>query len=411
MGPSSNYQPTLTPSHFHQLGDLYFCPQCHMLRCVECCDVDVECKYCVNCMTDYSDIQGVVRCTKNCFECPECSSVLVVSMEDTTSGEAKGKQFTFLCVSCELSYKTKVVTKPAALSTILKNENSSGFASLYELYSLRNKASQREKPLSASVLSRMKAMDISQPKTATSEPEKLVLEQKRSSPLGKHLVAKRKYLCSTCCAALAVPVPDPRLMKFVNKHFACDTVPTIVAKTKGSALNSVLGVGHFAPGSETPCTFNVVNPLPSSINVTVSVLAQQHNPFTDKFPDFSVSFPHTHFVVPGRRENASVVDSIPTPILTSTTKTARAEQLMRASRHETLKRANREKTGAQDVQDPKEIGSHWVSVPFSVSVGETAPQNPLHIPFYVTVESKIPEQWKSTRRGLKYGFWVVCQIE
>lgn len=385
----------------------------------------IECKYCVNCMTDYSENQGLVRCTKNCFECPTCTSPLTISVADDYADKMKGKRFTFECVSCDYKYKTEVVTKPAALSTILKNENKSPFTDLYEHYSLLHKLTVLEeksltpRKLPLNVIERMKAMDIKQPKDHFEEvdrlSEKLALSciidinlvddfaprSAKKIPLGRHLTAKRKYLCDSCRNPLLVPVADHRLMKIVTKELASDIVPTIGAKVKQQDTRS------FAPGSDTACTLNLINNTTSSINVTVSILSQLPETFMNNNAKISISFPFTHFSIQGRRDNTSAIDAVPSPYLTNNTKTARAEQLIRTSRREAQRKE-------ADGEEFKEVGSNWVTVPFSVSISNETPlaANP-KIPFYITIESKLPDSWKpvANRRGLKYGFWLVCQIE
>lgn len=376
-------------------------------------------------MTDYSEQKGAVRCSKNCFDCPNCMSPLPVSVENAVTEGAKGKRFTFACVVCDYTYKTQVITKPAALKTIIRNENPIAFTSLFERYSLLQKlASLKENSLAPhklnpTVLLRMKAMDIQKPKDhmdevdelmqklAEKKPMEIDLENDFDSngqtmlPLGRRLTAKRSYLCDNCRTPLLVPVADHRLIKIVTKNFARDVVPIITAKVKHQS------VYNFAPGSETHCTMSIINPTDLSISVTVSIPSQLPPLFMGNDATVSISFPFTHFSVQGHRDKQTIVDSIPSPYLTSNTNTARAEQLTWAARREAQKRE-------AEGDDFKEIGTNWVSVPFSVSVTSDTPAstNP-KIPFYVTIESKLPESWKpqGSRRGLKYGFWVVCRVE
>lgn len=415
---------TLRPCNLHQLGDLFFCPSCQVLKCKNCCTVSVELKYCVNCMTDYSDNAGLVRCTKNCFECPHCTSPLTVAVKDSSAETVRGKQFTFGCVSCDYKYTTLVITKPAALSTIVKNETKSRFPQLYEHYLLRHTLAELDQKSNAprklphSVVSRMKAMDIKKPADHMEEVDRISAQLAvpctveidpeedfhvsgaQSYPLGKFLTAKRSYHCDTCRTPLVVPVADHRLMKIPTKELAVDIVPTIAAKVKQQ------DVRNFTPGSDTACTLNLINATSSSISLTVSILSQLPPSFMNNDGQLAISFPFTHFSIQARRDKTSTIDSIPSPYLTGNTKTARAEQLMRASRREAQKRQN-------DGNEFIEVGPNWVSVPFSVTVsGEKTVAQP-KIPFYITIESKLPESWKpvSSRKGLKYGFWVVCLIE
>lgn len=409
---------TLGPSNFQRLGDLYFCPTCQVIKCIHCCRSKIECKYCVNCMSDYTDNLGMVRCLKNCFECPQCFSPLNVSVEDATIDTAKGKRFTFKCGFCDYKYHTQVVTKPAALSAIVKGESDPRFAQLHERYTLLQKLQQVEEKqavpkVSEVALRRMKAMDIKHPKNlveidklteklATSLTEELKDMERNDIklPLGKQLVAKISHACNICKAPLMVPVADHRLMKILSKEYASDIVPRISAKV------SQKDVRNFSAHSDTQCVLSLVNVTGSSVNVTVSVVSQLPTKHMSNNAEIAVSLPTTHFSIQGRREKQSAVDSVPTPYLTSNTKMARAEQLTRAARREAQKRDNTENT--------MEIGPNWVSVPFTVTNNsENALAASASVPFYITVELKLPDTWKPQkgRRGLKYGIWVVCQIE
>lgn len=409
--PQTKLPTAMTAPNLHPLPDLYFCPKCHHMQCNSCSIVSVEAKYCPNCMTDYTENAGTTRCTKNCFECPKCTSPLSVSAKDETLHGIPGKVFSFACVFCAYTYSTCVVTRPAALASIVRAEGPRQFQKLsekltqkFKVEQLKGKSQPSKIPLTPGVLSRMRAMNVKEP-SSTSFSDIDMLTHKISSsapididvegdfeetptmelPLSKHLVAKHKYACSACHTGLVVPVADAKLMKILQKQFAVDVVPTMTAKM----------CEDFVVGGDTSCVLNVINPLASSINVTVSIVATVPAHFAHVTT--TVSFPTTHFSVQGRREKGSMVESVPTSYLTSATKQARAEQLIRAGR--------RERRDTEEI----EVGPNWVAVPFSVSV-EQRPET-VQIPFYVTVESRMPESWKgSGKRGLRYGFWVVCDL-
>lgn len=134
----------------HEVGDVYFCPSCQTLKCITCCHVHIESKYCSNCMADYSD-GGDSRCGKNCFSCPRCESGLVVSVSDGKLGEKAGKIFKFKCVYCRYRYSTGTIVKPRPLASIIKGQKtqqdngySKRFAELQEHYSDRRKLHEVE---------------------------------------------------------------------------------------------------------------------------------------------------------------------------------------------------------------------------------------------------------------------------
>lgn len=358
-----------------RLPDLYFCPTCVALKCRDCCIVTVECKYCASCMTDYTDARGVTRCQKNCFQCPECTAPVAVSVEDCVE-PVRGKRFGFRCGACAYTYRTRVVTKPAPLATIVRGEGDGEFAQLAAMWSAKRRGGAGA--LDKAVEARMQRMGLGPRKdehvaakaarqsTEPAEPSGAV-----RIPLSAHLAAKRAYACDACRTPLVVPSRDPHLMKLAHKHFAVDTVPTVAARTCDGA--------RLLPHTETACVLSVLNPLPSSITVTASIVLQ--NPY-----GAAAALPLTCFSVQGRR--AAPPQSVPTPYLTGSTSRARAEQ---------LERAVRRGAGAGPALD---VGPNWTTVPFTVTLDARAHAK---VPFYFTVEE--------VERGLKYGFWTVVDVE
>lgn len=354
--------PAAMASSRWRLPDLYFCPTCLVLKCRNCCAVTVECKYCASCMSDHTDARGVTRCQKNCFQCPECTAPLGVSVEDCVE-PVRGKRFGFRCGGCAYTYRTRVVTKPAPLATIVRTEQESEFTQLAAAWGERRR---REARLDKAVEMRMRRMGL-EPKAAVAA--KPALSSSSRLPVSAHLTAKRAYACDTCRTPLALPSRDPTLMKLAHKQFAVDTVPTVAARTCDGA--------RLRPHGETACVLSVLNPLPSSITVTASIVLQ--NPY-----GAAVALPVTCFSVQGRR--AAPPQSVPTPYLTGATSRARAEQLERAVR-----------CGAATAL---EVGPNWTAVPFTVTTDARAHAT---VPFYFTVEE--------VERGIKYGFWAVVAVE
>lgn len=397
-GGSDDRLPKLSPHTLHELPDLYLCPQCHVIRCKFCTSVTVEAKYCAGCMTNFSDKDGLVRCAKNCFECPMCTSPVVVTANDRKRGNSdqmdsksllippkNGKQFSFRCVTCDFTYHTQVVTKPAPLSSILKNEVLAEFRTLTshfsELNTFHNLRTQRPvlTPENAELM-----RSLSDQKSGANLASHVVTSEQRLVPLGKQLSAKKKFSCADCNAELLVPVPEPRTLKILRSNYAVDHVPTINISTRGRKL---------IPGAETSCWLCVLNPGARSINVNLAIVAE--NPHAGTGVDVSMFLSESSFSVQARRGRADGLESVPTVLLTNSTRAARAEGLKRAL-----------------VSEKMEVGANWVSVPLTVSLLEhSAVPERLKVPIYCLVESLMPEGWASDRRGLRYGFWVLVTVQ
>lgn len=161
----------------HVIGDLFFCPTCQGQKCTACCQVNIESKYCSNCMTDYTESNEVV-CTKSCFSCPLCDSGLAISAIDSRCDDKDGKIFKFKCLYCEYQYSTATILKPKSLVNIIRSEKKSrdgGYASLFAkfhenfvdqqtLMKLENNQHKMKKNvprLSGEVLQKLKDLELS----------------------------------------------------------------------------------------------------------------------------------------------------------------------------------------------------------------------------------------------------------
>lgn len=121
------------PGTNHDVGDLFFCPTCQGHKCMLCCEVNVESKYCSNCMTDFTNTNETM-CIKNCFTCPICDAGLAISAVDSRSEDSDGKVFRFKCFYCEYQYNTATILKPKSLLSIIKSEKKqkdNGYSSLF----------------------------------------------------------------------------------------------------------------------------------------------------------------------------------------------------------------------------------------------------------------------------------------
>ncbi|RUS33415.1 dynactin p62 family-domain-containing protein, partial [Jimgerdemannia flammicorona] len=79
-----------TDFSLHPLSRLYFCEDCHQIRCPSCVQDEIVSYYCPNCLFEVP--QATVkseksRCARNCFQCPICQNTLsVVSSSESAVG-------------------------------------------------------------------------------------------------------------------------------------------------------------------------------------------------------------------------------------------------------------------------------------------------------------------------------------
>ncbi|CAG8497472.1 6797_t:CDS:10 [Diversispora eburnea] len=70
------------------ISKLYFCDDCHQIRCPRCVQEEIVCYYCPNCLFEVPTASVKSernRCARNCFQCPICQNTLSV----TASAEAQ----------------------------------------------------------------------------------------------------------------------------------------------------------------------------------------------------------------------------------------------------------------------------------------------------------------------------------
>ncbi|KAG9290787.1 hypothetical protein G9A89_011750 [Geosiphon pyriformis] len=78
--PPSVNSPRIQHSTF-SITKLYFCEDCHQIRCPRCVQEEIVCYYCPNCLFEVPTASVKSernRCARNCFQCPICQNTLSV---------------------------------------------------------------------------------------------------------------------------------------------------------------------------------------------------------------------------------------------------------------------------------------------------------------------------------------------
>ncbi|CAO0792930.1 unnamed protein product [Mucor circinelloides] len=119
-------------NYLYPLSRLYFCEDCHQIRCPSCVQDEIVSYYCPNCLFEVptaSVKSEKNRCARNCFQCPICQNTLsVVAAQEPTQlsalGPAPGPYF-LACNVCRWNSQEINMTfeKPTSLALQLqKNE-------------------------------------------------------------------------------------------------------------------------------------------------------------------------------------------------------------------------------------------------------------------------------------------------
>ncbi|KAI8889768.1 hypothetical protein K501DRAFT_266554 [Backusella circina FSU 941] len=109
-------------NYLYPLSRLYFCEDCHQIRCPSCVQDEIVSYYCPNCLFEVptaSVKSEKNRCARNCFQCPICQNTLsvVAAQEPTTAGPGPGPYF-LACNVCRWSSQEIDMTfeKPTSLA-------------------------------------------------------------------------------------------------------------------------------------------------------------------------------------------------------------------------------------------------------------------------------------------------------
>ncbi|OAD70690.1 hypothetical protein PHYBLDRAFT_182467 [Phycomyces blakesleeanus NRRL 1555(-)] len=116
-------------NYVYPLSRLYFCEDCHQIRCPSCVQDEIVSYYCPNCLFEVptaSVKSEKNRCARNCFQCPICQNTLsvVAAQESATVPAAAGPYF-LACNVCRWNSQEIGMTfeKPTSLALQLqKNE-------------------------------------------------------------------------------------------------------------------------------------------------------------------------------------------------------------------------------------------------------------------------------------------------
>lgn len=397
-----------------ELADLFFCMGCQTLKCDQCCLIRTAGKFCAGCQTDYSGNAGVTRCTRNCFSCPECLSVLEIESKEVKGSAHNGKIFHFKCVHCDYEYETEAVFKPAPLVNILRKQAGGRrqmfatamkkYQAVAELQDPRVKSKDQDPRVSHHTQDpksreRARQMQITPPPdhqatlqaAANTEPIQLTSEKPRKQPVLAKLYGKYTWSCDVCARELFRPAGR---LKVVTKAYAVETVPEVRAVALGGA--ELLANSGNSDDIDVPCRLSISNPHPNAASIRVSIV-EHVPPHLSGGANVAVSMPQTSVTVSGKTDCA-LAQTVPTCFLTGNTKQARAERLLRAG---SIK------------EDDIDSGANWATLPFTLTVERGSHVAGVRVPFHLQVSvpntstSKITDG-KSSQ--LQFAFWCVCEV-
>ncbi|OZJ01816.1 hypothetical protein BZG36_04815, partial [Bifiguratus adelaidae] len=108
---------------------LYFCEDCHRIRCPSCVQDEIISYYCPNCLFEVPSASVKSeknRCARNCFECPDCFNTLSVVHDGeaapNTASDDNGEAYYLSCGFCRWNSRQIGITfaKPTSLALQLQ---------------------------------------------------------------------------------------------------------------------------------------------------------------------------------------------------------------------------------------------------------------------------------------------------
>ncbi|CAI5756227.1 unnamed protein product [Candida verbasci] len=348
-----------------ELADLYFCPYCQCPKSKYEIIPRVHSKFCSNCLTDYTSKPDMMRCIKNCFICPLCSSSMGIKMMDHDSN---GKSFEFSCQFCDYNYDTGVVYKPKSLHGIIEELKTDTF--IRKCKQILKMADKTEE-LSERVRMNLKLSQLDKKEEAESLIDEFEIAQ---YPIGKILTLKKSIRCSTCRNLLLDYMEsEPTINKFQIKFNAIDYLPT----TSLTKLKSNVYLLHF------------VNPLDVKMSAKISSISQI---VLSNF-EFSLG-----------ASTSSFIKGIPSAYLSLNNSTAKSELILRKGD----KLYNKIEDGEieENLDRFIEVGVNWISIPIIIEDDSLKT-----VPIYVTLKTEQPPKGlERVINGLNAGYWNVLKV-
>lgn len=379
-------------------------------------------------MTDYTN-SNEVHCTRNCFSCPECESMLSIRISDDFVGEKKGKKFEFTCTFCDYTYDSQVILKPKSVWNIVKDDHNQKVSDVESfnrvkgyyknLVNYESLTDQMVKDLKAGRevtsprnLEHLKAYNLDIDNAGELDKLKYLLDHleleedryqpteplnngitilQKPFPVPRKLLTRETIKCCDCSQILQIPNDEMISTKFVSRFSASDYIPSINISPMINQPWPVWQNGNYT------LLVTIVNPLKSSVVVTLSA--------PSSIPNKGIihsTIPVSEITLGPYNDKDHPIRSIPTVHLTKNTKLSRAEIIMRTGR-----------IGPQStnqIESLIEKSDNWGCLPIELTLEQT---EDITIPIYVSVKTKLPDSIKSlslSRSELSFGFWTVIEL-
>ncbi|KAG5363838.1 hypothetical protein CJU89_3023 [Yarrowia sp. B02] len=191
----------------------------------------VECIYCPMCLVEVPKSSAQRVCTRNCLQCPECTSAL-----DVLKTSKDAPNYTLKCTWCD--YKTDQYASDKALAAqILQQQNTLGDNALAS--STRKYIRHLFEPEDKDASRAMEALSVgsrdSDVSKSLKKPEKIVVDvdscdaedTQPKPPILPALRGKKSRLCYKCEKPLIVPSKKPSSISLKAAELAIHYIPEV----------------------------------------------------------------------------------------------------------------------------------------------------------------------------------------
>lgn len=340
-----------TSFSLHPLSNLYFCQECHTIRCPRCIQEETISFFCPNCLFEVprSSIYGDGnRCLRNCFQCPICFvSLSVIELEENLNKEHSdtseiSHSYVLECQYCQWTSAeiNMIFEKPTGLHAQMKNflEESSrkklfynklkshyeeiygtlklhtddhyGISKIMNIYERIRKKNTFQGKRKIDIFSfhenLRKLQDDHEIIKKFSETKNLdeiaTIKQRKNQlnyaifksdlkPIPYLLRAKKSKRCRSCKSVLVNPENKPMSTKFHVKLIAMNYIPSISLKCFPGPISNC-SPGKLYPNVTNLFLLTVTNPLCEKIKVFLATPHQTYGKYSHSVtllcPEFDV---------------------------------------------------------------------------------------------------------------------------
>ena len=252
----------------HPLSHLYFCTDCHAIRCPRCVVEEVVVAYCGQCLLECDEY---VECARGCAQCPVCCTALSLTRHRSTK-----EFYTLECLKCSWSSTSVGLTseKPTHVAKDWRTRLESETWTIEKMRAVQNgkQSAPMDESADADALAKKKAITAVSSdwiSTKSSYAHSSLLHN--TLPIPATIRTKRSKRCRMCRKYLIRPDSRPKSVRLRTSLLALYFLPSL----------------ELSNSDATTALMKVTNPLKSHA-LRIRVATPQRN-VVILAPEFTVA--------------------------------------------------------------------------------------------------------------------------